>query len=148
MRKYYDNALTLMSNDPTDYAGAFALLSKAVDAGDARALYAMATWYLHGTHVEKDIKKGTAMLKSAANANVADALFDLAVSYETGVGVVRSEKKAAQHYLRAAFAGDVSAFRSVGRCLYYGIGFVKDRVQATIWLEKARKLNQLDGVSA
>lgn len=137
MSDNYQKAMSLLLTHPNEYSKGFVLLSKALANGDIRATYALATWYLHGTYVEKNIHKGTAMLKSAAEANIPAALFDLAVSYETGIGVSRSEVKAAQLYLRAALAGDIESFASVGRCLYYGIGFVKDRKQAAVWLEKA-----------
>jgi uncharacterized protein len=144
--RYYEKALSLAEKNPEKEEDVYVLLSKAASAGDAQATYALATWYLHGKFLEKDIVKATAMLKTSARANVPDANFDLAVSYETGVGVARNERMAAKLYLRAALLGSLGAGESVGRCLYHGIGFVKDRVQARVWLDLFKEQRRVRGV--
>lgn len=55
-----------------DLHGAYAL-------GSPAAAYAIATWYLHGEHVEADLVLGIRFLEEAAGAGWADALSDLAV---------------------------------------------------------------------
>lgn len=138
--RYYDDALEEMSAKRPNSARALLLLEKAHKVGDARATYALGTWYLHGRHVTKDLRKASKLIKAAAQAKIADALFDLAVSYEKGVGLKKSEKAAAQCYLEAALCGDRQAVFEVGRCLYYGIGFSKDRLQAKVWFKRSKAL--------
>lgn len=137
MKGEYEKALMYARKDPPQHDRALDLLSRASARGDARATYALATWYLHGHVVAKNIRTGTTLLRRAAQGEVPEAVFDLAVSYETGVGVARSERQAAKLYLKAALLGDREAMHSVGRCLYHGIGFVRDRVQAAVWLGQA-----------
>lgn len=133
----YDAALHLMRSEAPDPEGARRLLEEASAAGDARATYALATWYLHGTHVKKSIKQGVRLLGVAAEAKVRDALFDLAVSYETGRGIAKDRAKAFQLYKEAADLGDPQAMFEVGRMLHHGIGVPKDREAAERWLGDA-----------
>jgi TPR repeat protein len=139
-RSDYDEALRESSSNKPDYKKAFIWLRKAHHQRDRRATYALGTWYLHGRYVKKNVMRAIRLIELAAAANVSDALFDLAVSYEKGQGVRRSEKVAARLYLEAALSGDHQAAYEVGRCLYYGIGFLKDRSQARVWFDRARAL--------
>lgn len=127
----------LLTEKKPDTERALMLLNRAVGRGDASSAYALATWYLHGTHVRKNFGRGAALLQQAARANIPEALYDLAVSYEKGAGITRSKKTAYELYLRAALWGDKQAVRSVGRCLYYGIGVTQNRRHADIWLDRA-----------
>ncbi len=104
--------------------------------------YALATWYLHGTHVKKNLKEGLRLLRKAADLNVPEALYDLGVSYEKGKGwgIAKNEKLAARSYLRAALLGDAQSVYEVGRCYYYGIGVEQDKYIGKIWLDHARNL--------
>ena len=138
--KLYDDALREMRKKRPNSARAMKLLELALRRRDARAAYALATWYLHGTHVKKDTRQATALLRQAAEANIPDALYDLAVSYEKGIGVKKSEKKAYELYLRAAVWGEKQSFYEVGRCLFYGIGAARSRRLASVWLDRAKSL--------
>ena len=69
-------------------------LNAASAAGDDRATYALATWYLHGKNVEKDIDRALNLLRLAADAGNADAMYDLAYSYEIGNGVPKDDRTA------------------------------------------------------
>src|SRR5216683_1444473 len=97
------------------------MLQEAADAGHPPALYALATWYLHGRAVRKNFKKAVALLKKASTANIPAAQYDLGVSYELGKGVAKSTKLAFRWYLRAARNGDPGGLTEVARCYYYGI---------------------------
>ena len=132
----YDAALRLMRAETPDPKAARVLLEEAIAAGDPLACYALATWYLHGTHVKKSYKEGARLLSIAAEAKVRDALFDLAVSYETGRGVAKDRPKAFELYKEAADLGDRQAMYEVGRMLYYGIGVAVDRDAAESWLDR------------
>jgi TPR repeat protein len=135
----YVTALREARKRRLDFDRAFKLLMRADKSGDARATYALATWYLHGKHVAQNVRKATTLLRRAAAKDVPDALFDLAVSHEKGIGVSKDQRKAAELYLRCALAGGAGAHFEVGRCYFHGIGFQKDRSVARIWLRVARR---------
>jgi TPR repeat protein len=132
----YRKALLLMRRKEPNLERVYKLLIDAMGKGDPRAVYALATWYLYGRHVKRNLKHSARLLAKAAEGGMTDAMFDLAVSYEKGMGVRQNEKRAAQLYLKAALYGDPGAGYEVGRCLYYGIGFARDRAQAKIWLDQ------------
>jgi len=115
------------------------LLQEAAEAGNLEAIYALATWYLHGRGVPKNAKTAASLLKKAADHHYAVAEYDLAVSYELGVGVKKSPKAAFQHYLRAANDGDLDSQSEVARCYYFGIGTAKNPSKAFEWYERAAK---------
>ena len=123
----------------------YELLLAADKDGDARATYALATWYLHGNRFcKKDYRRAIQMLKRAAQADIASAAFDLAVSLEKGKGARKSLKEAFRHFVQAALLGDAQSHYEVGRMYFYGIGTAKDRNLAEFWLAKAEKLGVLN----
>lgn len=123
-----------------DYASAFHLLEKAKKSGNAEAIYALATWYLHGRYVRKSKRKALKLLKEAVSMNHASACYDLAVCYEAGEGVRKSEKMALKMYLKGALLGEKQCLYEVGRCYYHAVGTSADRSIARIWLDRAREL--------
>ena len=139
--KPYEEALTEISKDNPDAEKVTFLLEKASTEGDARATYALGTWYLYGKHVKKNINKAVKLFRQAAKSDEPSALYDLAVCYETGNGVKKNLKLAMEHYMRASLCGDKQSIYEVGRCYYYGIGIEKNRKLAWIWLDHARKFN-------
>jgi uncharacterized protein len=103
------------------------LLVKSHKAGDRRATYALATWYIHGRFFEVDAEKSFRMLRQAARAGIPEALFDLGQSYEVGFGVAKSLEKAAECYIESAFKSDMDAVYEVVRCVYWGIGLRRNK---------------------
>lgn len=144
----YEKALRIAAGEKFDHNQVWTLLEQAHNTGDARATYAIATWYLHGTHVEKDSAKAAQYLKEAADAGIAEAMADLAVSYEKGIGVDEDVEAAFEYYLRAALHGDDDAVFEVARCYYWGIGVGKDRRIANIWADRAEKLGVYEAEEA
>ena len=140
----YDEALKKARRKDAPLAEVAELLEAAHEAGDARATYALATWYLHGRFFRKDRRRAVALLRKAAHHRVPGALYDLAVCYERGEGVTKSSKFAAELYLQAALHGEKQSVYEVGRCYYYGIGVAKDRKIAEVWFERAEKLGISD----
>ncbi|TAA21586.1 tetratricopeptide repeat protein [Pseudoxanthomonas winnipegensis] len=129
----YERAEREMSQAKPSLEKAYSYLIEAQSNFDPRADYALATWYLHGRFVRRNVRKSIRLLKSACDGKVPEACFDIAVLYETGVGVKKNPRRAAIYYLKAALLGEKSAANEVARCLYYGIGFSKDVVQARVW---------------
>ncbi len=130
-------------NDKSSYRRAFELAKRGIrdknvasmlweshKAGEARATYALATWFLHGIHFKINQKKAVTLLRSAGKKGIPEAVFDLAVSYERGIGVPKSSVKAAKLYIKAALDGDRQAIDEVVRCVFYGIGIQKNRALA------------------
>jgi uncharacterized protein len=138
MRKY-DLALREMRNPHPHMNNVLQLLRDSIGTGDHRAEYALATWYLHGTHLRKDYRQAAELLQRSAAKGNRNAMYDLAVSYEKGRGLKRNTKKAFNLYISAAWLGDKQACYEVGRMLYHGLGAARDRQLARIWLDRAKK---------
>jgi TPR repeat protein len=138
----YDEALAEMHKENPNLLKSLHLLEAADTAGDARATYALATWYLHGQPpvLRQDRKKAVSLLERAAEAGVADALYDLGVSYEKGEVDEPDHRRAFENYLKAALRGEVQSIYEVGRCYYYGIGVTADQQIADIWIKRADEL--------
>jgi TPR repeat protein len=144
----YDEALKIARRKSANLEQVASLLNAARESGDARATYALGTWYLHGRLFKKNIRKGVALLREAARRKVADALYDLAVCYEEGTGVRRNLKKAAELYVRAALEGERQSIYEVGRCYHYGIGVAQDRSIARAWLDRAEEVGVVEKLTS
>ena len=144
MKSAYDRALLIAQRAKPDLRLAKSILEGAATAGDHRATYALATWYLHGKPpaVDQNVRRSAELLKVAAESGHPQASFDYAVSLEKGVGVKKNEKLALRYYLRSALSGDLDAIGAVGRMYYYGLGVAQDRKVAWIWLDQHRSLAQ------
>ncbi|ESK53606.1 tetratricopeptide repeat protein [Acinetobacter tjernbergiae] len=88
-----EKAKNIANQDNPDNEQAYKLLLNAYEKGSPEATYAIATWYLHGYYVERDLKLAFLFLKEAAGKSWPDALFDLAFSYEEGIYVKKNRKK-------------------------------------------------------
>jgi uncharacterized protein len=138
----YDAALDEMYSGAPDVGKALALLKEAHAAGDNRATYALATWYIHGKApvVKRDLGNAVALLKEAARAGNPDALFDLGVAYESGETGEPDVVEAFRSYVGAALRGHLQSLYEVGRCYEHGIGVPADIAIADIWLNRAAEL--------
>jgi TPR repeat protein len=136
----YETALVEANKKNPDNNKVLSLLTKSLEEGNPKSAYALGTWYLHGYHVKKNLRKAIQLLRKAARENISEALFDLAVCYEKGAGVKKNEKLALEHYLCAALHGDEQSVYEVGRCYYHGIGVDKNRRVAKVWLDRASEL--------
>lgn len=134
----YKSALVLARRKEPNNVEIVRLLTSAHSLGSGDATYALATWYLHGTHYAKNAKKGTVLLKKAARMCIASACFDLAVSYEKGIVVEKNKERAFALYLEAALRGDGDAKKQVARCFWHGVGVTKNRIVADLWAERFR----------
>jgi len=137
----YEIALEEMNSSSPDASRAMSLLQEAEEQGDLRATYALATWYLHGTNVEKNLARAVDMLEECAAGALPTAMYDLAVCYEEGEGVNKDTDRAFELYLAAAIRGDDDAVGEVARCYLYGIGIAKDKRLAIVWYKRAEELD-------
>ncbi len=140
-RGWYARALAEVSKKSPDYNRALALLEKSIRGGDMRAAYALGTWYLHGAHLRRSLRRAVPLLRRAARAGVRSAHYDLAVCYETGTGTPKNVRLALRHYLMAALGGDSQAVRAVGRCYYHGIGCAADHEVGLLWTRRAKMMD-------
>lgn len=136
--RLYRKAMKEVGSKKPKLSIVYELLNKAHEAGNFRASYAIATWYLFGKYVKKDYKKAVSLLNIAKEGDLSEAFFDLAVCYEIGKGVKKNKYQAYLNYLAAAIRGDKQAIFEVGRCYYYGIGVKKDIELAETWLNAAK----------
>lgn len=104
-----------------------ALLWESHEKGDARATYALATWYIHGGLFKIDPRKAFLLLRKSHKAGIPEASFDLGRSYEMGFGTKKDAMKAFECYLDAAMKGDPDAASQVVRCIFWGIGTERNR---------------------
>jgi TPR repeat protein len=145
-RSLYDEALSLARVKNPDLAQVRTMLEDALSRGDARAAYALGTWYIHGREpaVRKNLKEGVRLLRVAAAAGVPDALYDLAVCYQKGAGVAKNELRALALYLKAGLRGEPGALKEVGRCFYHGYGVARNTKIARVFLDRAAELGSVD----
>lgn len=134
-------AKSRLDEAPANYAAAYRHLQTAAELGDAEATYAIGTWHLFGTYLERDVTKAFMLIKAAADSDYPPALFDLATMFEKGEGTAKSEGAAFECYMRAALLGDKQAPAEVSRCWYYGIGIKKNERLAEVWSEHSEEMN-------
>lgn len=125
-KRLYQTALRVMKQSG-DERKAYKLLIASLKEGDARAAYALATWYLYGKFLNKNKRKARELLVIASDGGIADASFDLAVMYESGDGIRKDTKKAARYYFRSFLLNDKRSYDSVARLFYWGIGVEMNR---------------------
>lgn len=125
-KRFYQSALRLMKQGG-DEGEAYKLLVASLKERDARAAYALATWYLYGRFLSVNKRRARDLLIIASNGGIADAAFDLAVMYERGDGIKKDTKKAARYYLRSFLLGNKDSGASVARLFYWGIGVEVNR---------------------
>lgn len=143
----FDDAMHVRYRGHVDWTRYRRLIETAHAAGDARATYAMATWYLRGYRevgVKRQPKRAVPLLVIAAR-RFALAALELAFAYETGRWVGRRDPEAALRlYRKAVRLGSVRARYEVGRCYWWGIGTKKNERTATRFLRDAERLGYVD----
>jgi TPR repeat protein len=86
-------ARTELKRGKAGLSRAVAIIKRAAENGDASAAYALATWFLFGKHVRKDVAAAIVLLRQAAKENIPEALYDLAVCYERGQAFGKTARK-------------------------------------------------------
>jgi hypothetical protein len=79
---------------------------QSAEAGDVASMSTLATKYLNGDGLRKDVRQAAFWAQKAADAGDATAMANLAWLYESGQGVKENATLAAQYYLDAATAGN------------------------------------------
>ncbi len=105
--------------------------------GDADNEYLLGIYYMQGSGVKQNEKKGVKWLKKAAKQGVEEAEYQVGICYESGKGVRQNDKKAFKWFKKAALKGFVDAEAKYGIYLAEGKGVKKNPKLAEVWLSKA-----------
>lgn len=134
-------ALELADEANPNLAEAFESLREAASAGDIRAEYAIATWYLHGREgvVERDVLLAFEMLKGLEDSCIPEAIFDLAIFYDFGEFVERDEERAFSLYMQAALLGNKEACEQIAEFFREGSVVEHDEKLQRAWLRRAEQ---------
>lgn len=114
-----------------------AALREAAQAGDAKALWEVATRFATGKHVPSDKAQAAKWFEAAADLGLAPAQYRVGSLYEKGVGVARDLAKAKAWYLKAADAGNVSAMHNLAVLYAMGADGAADNESAVKWFTAA-----------
>lgn len=135
----YQFARLLQRSNATDTNGNTAMywLEKSADQEFTPAQFLKGIYYIDGTEVEKDEKKGFANIKIAAEKGLPIALNNMGICFEEGIGVEKNQKTAAAFYQKAAEKDFPHAQYSLAICYEEGEGIEKDIDAAEYWYRKA-----------
>lgn len=127
---------------PTD-AGPQALRDAAA-AGDAKALFEVATRYAEGNGKQADMAAAAQWYEKAAEFGLAPAQYRIGNMYEKGIGVARDLAKSRDWYLQAAEKGNASAMHNLAVLYAMGADGQTDNDAAAEWFVKAAELGVKD----
>ena len=82
---------------------------KAAENGDIKAQYNIATLYINGEGIERNLEKALYWYQKAAENGDIDAQNNLATLYEDGNGIKKNLEKAFYWYQKAAENGNIEA---------------------------------------
>lgn len=112
-------------------------LRKAALAGDARAVYELASRAADGAGVARDPRLAQRLFERAAVAGLAPAQFRVGNMFEKGVGTARDIALASVWYARAAERGNVKAMHNLAVLHAEGVSGKPDYATATEWFRRA-----------
>ncbi|MCW5806887.1 MAG: sel1 repeat family protein [Deltaproteobacteria bacterium] len=128
----FDLALPIYYQRHRDTDQYRALVQLGAESGDPLALYAMATWYLHGSKeigIRRNKEQGIKLL-TRASQTLNRAMYDLAVCKVRGYGVQKDLRGAYQLFARAARLGSIAAMREQAQSLRNGSGVRRNEAAA------------------
>lgn len=119
-------------------------LREAAAAGDAKALFEVATRYADGRGVKADLPTAAKWYEKAADLGFAPAQYRIGNFYEKGLGVTRDVAKAKTWYQLAANQGNASAMHNLAVLFAMGADGVTDNESAARWFVEAAELGVKD----
>jgi len=122
-----------------DGAGSVALLLRAADGGDTRAMNRLARKFENGDGVAKDLSQARALTERAAARGSRQAMHNLGVYHANGDGVPQNMARAAESFRRAAQRGVTDSQFNLGAMAEQGLGGPKSDVQAYYWFALAAR---------
>ena len=104
---------------------------------NANAQFTLASCYLTGDGVAKDINEAANWYRKAAEQNIAGAQFALGGFYQNGIGVPKNPREGFDWYRKAAEQGLADAQFHLGNCYINGDGVTMNLNEAMQWFVKA-----------
>jgi len=122
-----------------DYSEAAAKYAEAAKNGNANAKYALATMYMVGEGVDKDMDKTLLLLEQACAQEQKDALLMLGLFYVYGDYVPTDAIKGAALIYRAGVARNDVAMYYMAHLYAAGVGVEKNLRRAQMWMNNAKE---------
>jgi len=119
-------------------------LREAADAGDAKALFEIASRYADGRGVTADMKEAAKWYEKSAELGFAPAQYRIGNLYEKGVGVERDVQRSKTWYQLAAAQGNASAMHNLAVLFAMGADGTADNESAARWFTDAAELGVKD----
>ena len=119
-------------------------LREAANAGDANALFEIASRYADGRGGAADMAKAALWYEKSAELGLAPAQFRIGNFYEKGLGVARDIGKSKSWYLKAAEQGNASAMHNLAVLFAMGADGATDNEAAAHWFVRAAELGVKD----
>jgi localization factor PodJL len=119
-------------------------LREAADAGDAKALFEIASRYADGRGVTADMNEAAKWYEKSAELGFAPAQYRIGNLYEKGVGVERDVQKSKTWYQLAAAQGNASAMHNLAVLFAMGADGNADNESAARWFTDAAELGVKD----
>lgn len=120
-----------------DRAEAAARFAKAAEAGDRRAMAALATLLSSGDGIAKDDVLAARWHGAAADLGLVSSMVNLGLMFEHGQGVTKSAGDAAHWYAKAAETGHARALYNLAGLTMRGDGVRRNTVEAIALYERA-----------
>lgn len=119
-------------------------MRKAALAGDARAVYELASRAADSSGASRDPKLALRLFERAAVAGLPPAQFRLANMFEKGIGTTRDLSLARVWYARAAERGNAKAMHNLAVLYAEGVTGKPDYATATEWFRRAAEFGVRD----
>jgi localization factor PodJL len=119
-------------------------LREAASAGDAKALFEVATRYAEGRGLKADLAEAAKWYEKSAELGFAPAQYRIGNMYEKGIGVTRDIAKSRGWYEKAAGSGNASAMHNLAVLYAMGSDGQSDNDAAANWFIKAAELGVKD----
>ncbi|PVE24843.1 hypothetical protein DC522_07905 [Microvirga sp. KLBC 81] len=120
------------------------VLRQAALAGDATAIYTVASRAAEGRDMPRDMILAIHLYERAAQAGFPPAQERLAMIMEKGIGIARDPKQAVMWYERAAQGGNIRAMHNLATLLASGWNGKPDHAAALRWYNEAAEAGLKD----
>ncbi|MDD5328276.1 MAG: hypothetical protein PHY02_10780, partial [Phycisphaerae bacterium] len=129
-----------------DIKEAIQWFEKAVDAGNADAMFELGLMYYSGTYVKKDYSKAFEYFLESANAGNEIAMYNVGSLYYEGNGVETDTAKAVAWYEKSAQNGYTKAMNQLAQMYYFGSSVKQDFKKTAEYYERSAKEGDLKGI--
>lgn len=135
-----------MANEVDNDEEAVKYLQKAVDMGNAEAMYELGWKYLNGEGVSEDKEKAVTLFQKGAAKGDSFAMLFLGEMYMVGDGVSLDKQEGIKWIRKAADAENPLAMKSLADYYYDANGLPQDYKMAFEWYKKAAELEYTESM--